>query len=55
MQRPGRGDHYVRIDVEVPGKLTKRERQLYDELKSIYGESDEKKDFASKVREALGG
>ncbi len=55
LQRPGRGDHYVRIDVEVPGKLTKRERQLYDELKSIYGESDEKKDFASKVREALGG
>ena len=55
LQRPGRGDHYVRVDVEVPGKLTKRERELYDELKSIYGKSEKKKDFASKVREALGG
>ncbi len=55
LQRPGRGDHYVRVDVEVPGKLTKRERQLYYELKSIDGESKKKRDFASKVREALGG
>ena len=53
--RSGRGDHYVRVDVEVPSRLTKRERQLYDELKSLYGKSNKKKDFASKVREALGG
>ncbi len=27
-----KGDHYVKINVEVPKKLSKRERELYDEL-----------------------
>jgi molecular chaperone DnaJ len=54
LHRSGRGDHYVRIDVEVPSKLTKREQQLYYELKSISDKSKKGQDLAGKVREALG-
>ena len=54
LRRHTRGDHYVQIDVAVPGKLTKRERQLYYELKSISDRSGQRKNLAGKFREALG-
>ncbi len=54
LQRPGRGDHFVQIDVEVPSRLTKREQQLYYELKSISDKSRKGQDLVGRVREALG-
>jgi len=31
------GDHYVTVNVEIPNKLSKRERELFEELKRIDG------------------
>lgn len=39
LQRPGRGDLHVHVDVEVPRKLDDRSRQLLEELASIRGEA----------------
>jgi molecular chaperone DnaJ len=33
LNRSGKGDHYVRLRVEIPTKLTDREKELYEELK----------------------
>lgn len=38
LQRPGRGDLHVHVDVEVPRKLDDRSRELLEELASIRGE-----------------
>jgi molecular chaperone DnaJ len=31
----GRGDLYVRVDVQIPDRLDKRQRELYEELRSL--------------------
>ena len=36
-----RGDHYVLLDVEVPKKLSKKQKELYEELRKL--EQKEKK------------
>lgn len=33
----GRGDHYVRVKLEVPKNLSSKERELYEQLKSVQG------------------
>jgi len=51
----GRGDHYVRVDVKVPTKLSERERELLAELASIRGEHvNGGKGFFEKMKDAFG-
>ncbi|WP_026460793.1 molecular chaperone DnaJ [Schaalia suimastitidis] len=39
LQRGGRGDLYVRVDVEIPRSLSERERELLDEFASLRSET----------------
>ena len=37
--RSGQGDEFVEVQVEIPRKVSRRERELYEELKSGQAES----------------
>ena len=37
--RSGQGDEFVEVQVEIPRKVSRRERELYEELKSGQSES----------------
>src|SRR3989338_5831803 len=37
LQGAGSGDHYVRVNLEVPQNPTKQEKQLYEELRNLSG------------------
>jgi len=52
----GRGDHIVRVIVETPRKLTKRQQQLLEEFARISGEEVHplKSGFLDKVKEMFG-
>ncbi len=53
----GRGDHYVKVKVKTPTKLSKKEKELLREFARLRKEpvgSDEK-GFFQKMRDALGG
>lgn len=54
--RSGRGDQVVTIRVEIPSKLSARERELLQELAQIRGEpvDDAPKGFFDKMRDAFG-
>jgi molecular chaperone DnaJ len=43
LQRRGHGDHIVRFKVEIPKKLSKRERELLDELATEMGDQGDSK------------
>jgi len=51
-----RGDQHVRITVEVPEKLTRKQRELLEEFAAISGEDahPQSKSFFDKVREMFG-
>ena len=51
-----RGDQHVRITVEVPEKLTRKQRELLEQFASISGEdaNPQSKSFFDKVREMFG-
>jgi len=52
----GRGDLYVHIAVDVPKKLTKRQRELLTELAGEFGESHtEHRSTLTKIRDWLSG
>jgi len=52
----GRGDLIVHIGVTVPKKLTKRQRELLEELAAEFGESHaEHKSVTQKLKDWLGG
>lgn len=60
LQRPGRGDLHVHIDVEIPTKLDPRSRELLEELASLRKEArlePKKRDQGvfGKLREKLAG
>ena len=51
-----RGDQHVRVTVEVPEKLTKKQRELLEQFASLAGEDahPQSKSFIEKVRELFG-
>ena len=59
LQRPGRGDHHVAINVEIPRKLDDRSRELLEELSQVRGEESVRPEkrgssFFDKLRETFG-
>ncbi|MBI2874746.1 MAG: molecular chaperone DnaJ [Firmicutes bacterium] len=52
----GRGDQHVRVVVEVPTRLSERQRELLEEFLSLSGEQprEEEKGFFKKVKDAFG-
>ncbi len=52
----GRGDQHVRVTVEVPEKLTRKQRDLLEQFSAISGEDvhPQAKSFFAKVRELFG-
>lgn len=66
MRRGGRGDHLVRVEIEVPTRLTPRQRELLEALdrlergedpgvRSNGGERREEKNLFDRVRDAISG
>src|SRR3954468_20042841 len=51
-----RGDQHVRVTVEVPEKLTKKQRELLEQFAALAGEDShpQSKSFFAKVRELFG-
>lgn len=52
-----RGDLYVKVNVEVPRRLTEKQKELirqFEELSREYREQDEKKSFFDKMKDAFG-
>jgi molecular chaperone DnaJ len=53
----GRGDQYVHVTVEVPRHLTKKQKDLLEQLSDTMGETQtpKSKSFIDKVKEVFGG
>ena len=53
----GRGDELVIVNVEIPSKLTKEQRELFEQLAATMGTTVKPKDkgFLDWLNEALGG
>jgi len=52
----GRGDQYVRVEVEVPRKLNEKQKELLRQFAEISGEDvyEQRKGFFNKMKDALG-
>ncbi len=48
-----RGDHVVTVHVEIPGKLTSRQRELLEEYARLGGDRVQEKSFFDKVKDAF--
>jgi molecular chaperone DnaJ len=48
-----RGDHIVTVHVEIPGKLTSRQRELLEEYAKLGGDRVQEKSFFDKVKDAF--
>ena len=48
-----RGDHIVTVHVEIPGKLTNRQRELLEEYAELGGDRVQEKSFFDKVKDAF--
>ena len=57
LRRSGRGDQLVLINVEIPSKLSKEQKELFEKLAATLGTTVKPKDkgFLDWVNEALGG
>lgn len=57
LRRSGRGDQLVIVNVDIPTKLTKEQRQLFEQLATTLGTNVKPKDkgFLDWLNEALGG
>jgi molecular chaperone DnaJ len=53
LQGSGRGDLYVQVDVKVPGKLTREQRKLFEQLRETLPEENEphEKGLLDKVKD----
>jgi molecular chaperone DnaJ len=57
LRKSGRGDQLVIVNVDIPSKLTKEQRQLFEQLSATLGTTVKPKDkgFVDWLNEALGG
>jgi molecular chaperone DnaJ len=55
LRSTSRGDMYVVARVEIPTKLTKRQRELFKDLSRELSGEEEEEGFFDKVKEAFGG
>jgi molecular chaperone DnaJ len=56
LQGPGRGDHYVHINVRIPSSLTEEQRRLLEQFASLEGENPaEGRGVFEKVKDFFGG
>jgi molecular chaperone DnaJ len=57
LRRNGRGDQLVLVNVEIPGRLTKEQRELFEKLAESLGTTvkPKEKGFLDWLNEALGG
>ena len=55
LQRSGRGDHRVLVNVSVPRRLTDEQRELLDRFDELSGEDTYRRDegFFEKLRNAI--
>jgi len=51
--RGGHGDLYVTVQVEVPTRLAKRERELLEELSTLRGDMVDERSFFERVKDAF--
>jgi molecular chaperone DnaJ len=50
----GQGDELIRVDVEIPSKLTPEQRRIMEEFARVSGEKvDTKENFADKIKKAF--
>ena len=55
LRRGGRGDQHVRVTVQVPTRLTAKQRELLQELdETLQKEKTEERSFFEKMRDAFG-
>ena len=45
-----KADEFVRVEVDIPKRLSLRERELYEELASLKGETSGKQSFTDKIK-----
>ncbi len=52
----GRGDQYVKVNIEVPTKLNEKEKQILREFAELSGDEvhEQRKSFFNKMKDALG-
>jgi molecular chaperone DnaJ len=52
----GRGDQYVKVEIDVPKKLNEKQKELLRQFAEISGEDDyeQRKNFFDKMKDALG-
>jgi len=57
LRKSGRGDQLVMVNVEIPSKLTKEQKELFEKLASTLGTTvkPKEKGFLDWINEALGG
>jgi molecular chaperone DnaJ len=48
-----RGDHVVTVHVEIPGKLTHKQRELLEEYARLGGDRIQERSFFDKVKDAF--
>ena len=53
IRRPDRGDHHVTVEVKMPSRLGKRQRQLYQELGQIFERTGGGRSFKDRIRDVL--
>ena len=49
----GKGDQLVRVQVMTPKKLTKEQKELFEQLAAISGDAEESSSLFEKVKEIL--
>jgi len=56
LQGPGRGDHYVHVNVRIPSTLSEEQRRLLEQFASLQGENpSEDRGVFEKVKDFFGG
>ena len=53
LRRPDRGDHLVTVEVKMPTRLGKRQKQLYQELGHIFARTGGGESFRDRMRDIL--